>query len=82
MAIRQEFEYSGNWIEVTEKESDGLFLANIRITPHGPASSQRKWTRVDTEIAVYFDFETACAEALEQARKHIDKERDGLREPG
>ncbi|TFL10241.1 hypothetical protein CSC67_17925 [Pusillimonas caeni] len=65
--------YKGRWIELIEVEDEGLFLAGIRITTDAPGAPSRKWENLDTEIAVYFDFESASEDALIQAKAHIDK---------
>ena len=67
--------YKGQWIELTELEDEGLFFAGIRITKDAPETPTRKWTILETEIAVYFDFEAASEDALARAKAHIDKKK-------
>lgn len=75
MKATLESPYKGQWIELTEVEDEGLYLAGVRITKDAPETASRKWTNLETEIAVYFDFEAASEDALVRAKAHIDKKK-------
>lgn len=75
MRTRIESPYKDRWIELTQLEDDGLFFAEVRITKDPPATADRKWKCLETEIAVYFDFESASEDALKRAQQHVDKSR-------
>lgn len=67
-----ESQYKGRWIELTEREDEGLFLAGIRITADSPTSKSRTWQTLEPFVEVHFDFDSASEEALIQAHAYID----------
>lgn len=70
---KNETPYKGLWIQLSEQQDQGLFLASIRITRDAPDATTRRWTNLKHEPAVYFDFAAASQDALEQAKSHIDR---------
>jgi hypothetical protein len=74
MKEKDEVEYNGHWIEVTTRESKGLFLSDARITGRGPGSPGRQWAILDLkDEPTFVDRESAHNYGLRQAKKFVDK---------
>ncbi|HEY9278515.1 MAG TPA: hypothetical protein VIP51_00455 [Eoetvoesiella sp.] len=74
MKEREEIEYGGNWIEITTRESKGLFIAEARITGRRPGEPGRQWAILELpEKPVFVDRISAHNFGVKQAKSFVDK---------